>query len=38
MNLMSFGDRLVRDSILVRKRLDMRRVLDVLSAAKGLGT
>ena len=37
MNLMSFGDRLVRDSILVCKRLDRRRVLDVHFVRKGFG-
>ena len=37
MNLMSFGDRLVRDSILVCKRLGMRPVLDVHFGCKGFG-
>ena len=37
MNLRSFGDRLVRDSILVCKRLDMRPVLDVHFGRKGFG-
>ena len=37
MNLMSFGDRLVLDSILVCKRLDMRPVLDVHFGRKGFG-
>ena len=35
MNLMSFVDRLVRVSILVRKRLDLRHVLDVHFGRKG---
>ena len=37
MNLMSFGDRLVRDSILVCKRLGMRPVLNVHFGRKGFG-
>ena len=37
MNLMSFGDRLVQDSILVCKRLGMRPVLDVHFGCKGFG-
>ena len=37
MNLMSFGDRLVRDSILVCKRLGMRPVMDVSFGRKGFG-
>ena len=37
MNMRSFGDRLVRDSILVCKRLDMRPVLDVHFGRKGFG-
>ena len=37
MNLMSFGDRLVQDSILVYKRLGMRPVLDVHFGRKGFG-
>ena len=37
MNLRSFGDRLVRVSILVRKRLDLRHVLDVHFGRKGIG-
>ena len=37
MNLRSFGDRLVWDSILVCKRLDMRPVLDVHFGRKGFG-
>ena len=37
MNLMSFGDRLVRDSNLVCKRLDMRPVLDVHFGRKWFG-
>ena len=37
MNLMSFGDRLVWDSNLVCKRLDMRPVLDVHFGRKGFG-
>ena len=37
MNLRSFGDRLVRDSILVCKRLDRCRVLDVYFGRKGFG-
>ena len=37
MNLMSFRDRLDRDSILVCKRLDMRPVLDVHFGSKGFG-
>ena len=34
---MSFGDRLVRISILARKRLDLRHVLDVHFGSKGIG-
>ena len=34
---MSFGDHLVRVSILVRKRLDLRPVLDVHFGRKGYG-
>ena len=37
MNSLSFGDRLVRDSILVCKRLDMRPGLDVHLGRKGFG-
>ena len=37
MNLMSFGDRLVRDSILVCKKLDMCPVLDVHFGRKWFG-
>ena len=37
MNLMSFGDCLVRVSILVRKRLDLRHVLEVHFGRKGFG-
>ena len=37
MNLMSSGDRLARDSILVCKRLDMRPVLDVHFGRQGFG-
>ena len=37
MNLMSFGDRLVWDSILVGKRLDMRPVLDVYFGRQWFG-
>ena len=37
MNLRSFGDRLVRDSILVCKRLDTRPVLEVQFVRKGFG-
>ena len=37
LNLMSFEDRLVRDSIVVCKRLDMRPVLDVHFGRKGFG-
>ena len=36
-NLRSFGDRLVWDSILVRKRLDLRPVLEVQDGRKGFG-
>ena len=37
MNMMSFGDRFVRDSILVCKRLDPRPVLNVHFGRKGFG-
>ena len=37
LNLRSFGDRLVRVSILVRKRLDFRPVLEVHFGRKGFG-
>ena len=37
MNLRSFGDRLVRVLILVRKWLDLRPVLDVHFGRKGFG-
>ena len=37
MNLLSFGDRLVRDSILVCKRLYRRHVLDVHFGRKWFG-
>ena len=37
MNLRSFGDRLVWVSILVRKRLDMRAVLEVHFGRKAFG-
>ena len=37
LNLRSFGDRLVWDSILVRKRLDLRPVLEVQYGHKGFG-
>ena len=38
MNFRQFRDGLVWVSILVRKRLDLHHVLDVISAAKRLGT
>ena len=37
LNLSSFGDCLVRVSILVRKRLDLRYVLEVNFGRKGFG-
>ena len=38
LNLRSFGDRLVRVSILVCKRLDMRPILEVQFVRKGIGS
>ena len=37
LNLRSFGDRLVWVSILVRKRLDLRHVLEIHFRRKGFG-